>query len=68
MITILPPGPTCTPRGFGIDPKLSAVPTRAPGRTSVLKPSSKSDLKIALITGSNESLSLSKYLLGCNIL
>ena len=30
MTTTLPPGPTCTPRGFGIDLRLGAVALRAP--------------------------------------
>ena len=30
MTTTPPPVPTCTPRGFGIDPRLGAVALRAP--------------------------------------
>ena len=30
MTTTLPPGPTRTPRGFGIDPRLGAAALRAP--------------------------------------
>ena len=30
MTTTPPPGPTRTPRGFGLDPRLGAAATRAP--------------------------------------
>ena len=30
MKTTLPPGPTCTPRGIGIDPRLGVATQRAP--------------------------------------
>ena len=58
MTTTPPPGPTCTPRGFGIDPRPGAAALRVqqpPRRTPVLKPSSNSSLAIASITRSATS-------------